>query len=261
MKELYSFPITREIEKTIPYVSKNKKGEMVESTKVVKSQITNRVVFQKPNFSDIENAEFFYGQKYNELINAGFLTKAMLNKKLGDIGGTSSKLMEESVNKAFVDNLESAKIIQFYEGRDDLDEEQTIKLKEARELFVSSLKNIENFENSFRTQYQQTAETKAEQKIIEWFLFNFSYYEEELSNGSKEIFPLFLGDDYEEKREHYLRLCEDAEDISDKALLKNKAIFDKSFMHLVKVVNIWYNKVGKDQEEIDKKIKELFPDE
>lgn len=261
MKELYSFTISRDIEKTIPQIKKNKKGEAVESNKTVTSKVNNRVIFAKPNFSDIENAEFFYGQKYNELINAGFLTKAMLNKKIGDVGGTSSKLMEDIINKAFVDNIESAKVIEFYEGREDLEEEQKIKLEEAKELFVSSRKTIDNFENSFRSQYQQTAEAKAEQKIIEWFIFNFSYYEEESTNGSKEKFQLFIGDDYDEKREHYLQLCEDADEIEDKSLLKNKAIFDQAFNKLAIVVNIWYNKLGNNQEEIDQKLKEIFPDE
>lgn len=261
MKELYSFTVTREIEKTIPHLKTNKKGETVESTKTVKSKVNNRVIFAKPNFSDIENAEFFYGQKYNELINAGFLTKAMLNKKLGDIGGTSSKLMEDMVNKAFVDHLESAKMIEFYDGVNDLDEEQTAKLEDAKEIFVSSRKIIENFESSFRDQYKQTAEAKAEQKIIEWFIFNFSFFEEESSSGKKEIFPLFIGDNYEEKRLHYLALCEEAEEIEDKAILKNKTIFDNSFNKLAMVVNIWYNKLGSNQEEIDAKIKEIFSNE
>lgn len=261
MKELYSFTVSRDVERTAPYFKKNKKGETVESTKVIKSKVNNRVIFAKPNFADIENAEFFYGQKYNELINSGFLTRAMLNKKLGDIGGTSSKLMEDIVNKAFFDNIECAKVIEFYEGRDDLDEEQSAKLEEAKELFISSRKTIDNFESSFREQYNQTAEAKAEQKIIEWFIFNFSYFEEESNNGNKEIFPLFIGNNYDEKRSHYLELCEDIDEIEDSTILKNKTVFDQCFTKLVVVANIWYNKLGKTQEEIDEKIKEIFPNE
>jgi len=260
MKELYSFTITREVRKSVPTVRKNKKGESVESTKTVKNKVTNRIILQRPNFADIENAEFFYGQKYNEFINAGFLTKGMLNKKIGDQGGSGSKLMEELVNKAILDNIESAKTIQFYEGQKDLEPETQERLLQAKELFVSSRKTIDDFENSFREQYNQTADAKAEQKIIEWFLFNFTHYEEEDSNGNKETFMLFKGDNYEEKRAMYLDLCEDLENMDNQSLAKEKAIFDKAFRKLAMVVNIWYAKLADDQKGIDQKLKEVFPD-
>jgi len=260
MNEVYSFTITREVKKSVPYVRKNKKGETVESTKTVKSKVKNRIIFEKPSFSDIESAEFFYGQKYNELINAGFLTKAMLNKKIGDMGGQASKMMQEAANKAILDNIESAKVIEFYEGQKDLEKEQKTKLEEAKETFLSSRKTIEEFETSFREQYNQTAETKAEQKIIEWFLFNFSHYEVD-SEGKTEIFPLFRGEDFDEKRETYLDLCEDLEDMNDKTLVAEKIIFDAAFQKLAMVVNIWYSKLATDQKGIDEKLKEIFPDE
>jgi hypothetical protein len=261
LKELYSFTVTREIKKVVPSLRKNKKGETVESKKTVKSKSKNRVIFMKPSFADVEDAEFFYGQKYNELINAGFLTKAMLNKKIGDIGGQSSKLLEEVANKAVLDNVESAKVIEFYEGQDDLQEDQQKKLLEAKELFISSRKIVQDFETSFRDQFNQTADAKAEQRILEWFIFNFSFYEQESENGDKEIFPLFVGDGYDAKRACYLDLCEDIENMQKQSLVTEKVIFDSSFSKLAMVVNIWYSKMGDDQKSIDAKMKEIFPDE
>jgi hypothetical protein len=245
MKELYSFLVKRKIKQKVSYEKENKKGDVVEAFKTKTKTISNRVIFQKPSFSDIEEAEYFYGQKYNELINSGYLTRLMLNKKLGDIGGTSSKLSEEVLQKAFLDNVESARTIQFYEGQKDLDEDQTQKLEEAKELFVSSQKIVADIEEVHRSQYNQTAEAKAEQKIIEWFIFNFSFY----------------GDDYDSKREHYLILCEDEDDIEDKDLLKNKGVFDQSFLTLARVANLWYNKMGSDQKEIEEQLEKIFPNE
>ena len=260
MKELYSFDIERTINKEIPIIKKNKKGEPVESNKTVTEKIINRIAVAKPNFADIENGEFFYGQKYNEFINAGFLTKAMMNKRIGDIGGSSSKLSQEIMNKAFLDYMDSAKVIEFYEGHNDLEEDQKSKLEEAKIKFFEAQKTINDFETSYRNQYSQTADAKAEQKIIEWFIFNFSYYEEKV-DGQKQLFPIFEGDNYEQKRDYYLLLCEDIEFIEDTSLLKNKAIFDKSFIKLVQVINVWYNKLASSQDDIDKKMKEIFADE
>lgn len=260
MKELYSFTVKRKVKQKVSYEKENKKGEVVEAFKNKTKTISNRIVFYKPSFSDIEEAEFFYGQKYNELINSGYLTRLMLNKKIGDIGGTSSKLSDEVLQKAFLDNMESARTIQFYEGQKDLDKDQGQKLKEAKELFISSQKTVADIEEIHRNQYSQTAEARAEQKIIEWFIFNFSFYEDEV-NDQKELFPLFLGEDYDQKRDHYLILCEDEEDIEDKDVLKNKGVFDEAFLTLARVANLWYNKMGSNQEEIKDQLDSIFPNE
>ena len=260
MKELYSFPIKRKVKQKISVEKENAKGKIVETFKTKTKTVSNRVVFAKPSFADIENAEFFYGQQYNDFINAGYLTRFLLNNKIGDSGGSSSKLSSEIINKAFVDNMEAAKVIEFYEGQKDLNEEQEKKLQEAKETFAETQRTVAEFEEFYRIQYNQTAEAKAEQKLIEWFIFNFSYYEDKV-NDSVELFPLFLGDDFDQKRAHYLQLCEDEEDIEDISLLDNKAIFDLSFHTLARVANLWYNKMGANQKEIEEKMKDVFGDE
>ena len=77
MKEIYSFDVKREVQKEVPHIKKTKDGP-VETTKRVKKTIKNKVIFTKPSISQMEDADFYYGQKYNEFINAGFLTRAML---------------------------------------------------------------------------------------------------------------------------------------------------------------------------------------
>ena len=260
MKDLYSFEIKRKVKEKIAYNKEDKNGKIVEAFKTKTRTLTNRVIFKKPTFSDIEEAEFFYGQKYNEFINSGYLTRLMLNKKIGDMGGSSSKLSDELIQKAFLENLEAAKVIEFYEGQKGLNKEQEEKLVDAKKSFSETQKTIADFESFHRSQYDQTAEAKAEQKIIEWFLFNFSFYEDEL-DGRKEEFLLFQGENYEQRRAHYLTLCEDEEDIEDKDSLKNKSIFDQSFDTLAKVANLWYNKMGSNQKEIEQSLKEVFSDE
>ena len=72
--------------------------------------------------------------------------------------------------------------------------------------------------------------------------------------------PKTEGDSFEEKRSEYLSLCEDIEDIEDPALLKKKLIFDEAFITLVRVANLWYNKIAEKQEDIEKALKEMFED-
>ena len=257
MKKLYSFDIEREIEEKVPYTRKTKNGP-VESTRKVKKNIKKKIIVQRPNASDVENAEFFYGQKFNEYINAGFLTRAMLSKKMGDIGGMHSKSSEEQMQAVLLENLEASRTIEFYEGSKTLNEEQEKKLKDAKAKFAQTTKIVHDYESSIREQFNQTADAKAEQKLIEWFVFNFSFYEEEIGDKT-EVFPIFEGEVYKDKRNFYLELAEDLEDDEDDVnFAKVKEIFDRSFETLIRVFSIWYNKIGSDQESIGKALDELF---
>ena len=259
MKELYSFNVTREVEKEVPCVRK-KNGKSIESTKKVKEEITNRIVLAKPSVSQVENAEFFYGQKFNEYINAGFLTKAMLSKKMGDLGGFSSKQANERLQSLLLENVEAARTVQFYGGSEKLTKEQEEKLKESKEIYVATKKEIADYEASIRDQFNQTADAKAEQKLIEWFVFNFSFFEDEVDD-KKELFSLFEGENFNEKRNYYLNLSDQDSEITDPTFLKQKNIFEESYEGLIRAVSIWYNKLGQDQESIEKSMKELFTDD
>jgi len=75
------------------------------------------------------------------------------------------------------------------------------------------------------------------------------------------MFPLFVGETFDEKRSHYLTLCEDEEDIENAEDLRNKSIFNESFVTLARVANIWYNKMGSNEKEIKQTLKDLFEDE
>ncbi len=258
MKEIYTFIATSKVEKQVPIMKKVGK-ENVQSTKSVIEDVKTRIVFVKPSMSTVEAAEFFYGQKFNEYINAGFLTRAMLNKKMGDIGGLASKMTQEGLQKLILDNINATQLVEFYGGSKTLNEEQTKLLEQAKEKIVSTRTEILEYEQAMRSQFSQTADTKAEQKLIEWLVFNQSFYEEEVDN-KKQLFPLFAGDSFDEKRALYLELCEDISDIQDPTVLKIKNIFDQSFSTLVRVASIWYNKIADTQETIDKALQEMFDD-
>lgn len=259
MKEIYSFDVSREIEKEVPHVKRTKNGP-VETTKRVKKEIKTRMVFTKPNVSQLEDADFFYGQKYNEFINAGFLTRAMLAKKMGDIGGMTSKQTEDILGELVSENTECARTIEFFGAAKNLDDDQEKQLKEAKERYTITSRAIQNMETDLRSQFNQTADAKAEQKLVEWLVLNFAYYEDEVEGGEKSLFSLFDGENYEEKRNSLLGFQGDIEDIDESVHLKLKNIFDASYSTFIRVVSIWYNKIAEDQESIDKALEDIFED-
>ena len=265
MKELYSFDVKRQIVKEVPCIKKDKDGKEVESVKKSQKTIKNRIVFVKPSVADTEDAEFFYGQKFNEYINAGFLTKAMLAKKMGDNGGLNSEVASDRMTALVKKNMEAARVIEFFAGGKNLTEEQTKQLEEAQEDYITTKAEVHEYEVALASQFSQTADSKAEQKLIEWLVLNFSYYEEETDvkkgeeqKDNKDLFPLFEGENYEMKRKSMMLLQETEDAGEDVVLHKLKMIFDKSFETLIRVVSIWYNKIGTDQKSIEKSLKDLF---
>ena len=257
MKELYSFNSERTVEKEVPHVKKTKDGP-IETTKKVKKKVKNRIVFEKPSLMDLEDAEFFYGQKFNEYINAGFLTKAMLSKKMGDIGGITSKTLQEGMQEVITENMEASRAIEFFAGAKDLTEAQEVQLKEAKESFAATKSAIHDFETNMRAQFNQTADSKAELKVIEWLVLNFSHFEDEIEK-KKELFPIFEGDSYEEKRRYLISLQEPNEvQLKDPIFVRSQRLYENAFDTLIKVSSIYYNRLGDDQKSIDKAIKDLF---
>jgi len=260
MKELYSFEAERTTEEDVPYIKKTEEGP-VETTEKVKKTIKNRIVFVKPSIGQLEEADFFYGQKYNEYINAGFLTKAMLAKKMGDLGGLTSKIVDERVATVMVESMEASRTIEFFEGAKDLTEEQEKKLKEAKTKFATSRAELHDYETDIREQFTQTADAKAEIKVIEWLVLYFSFYEDEVGDATKnkkELFPIFEGEEYDLKRSHLLKMQDEDDDSTEIVFLRRKALFEESFNTLIRVASIWYNKLANDQESIEEALTHFF---
>ena len=205
-----------------------------------KKTIKTKIIIKKPSLAQTEDGEFFYGQKFNEFINAGFLTKAMLSKKMEDIGeGVFSKKESSQMQEIMKQNVEASRIIEFYGEAKGLDDE---------------------YQSQLRDQYSQTADSKAEQKLIEWFVFNFSFYEDKIDD-KKELFSIFQGENYDDKRNFYLHISDEDTEIKDEDLKKAKDIFQESYDTLIRVISIWFNQLGRDQKSIDKALAELFAEE
>lgn len=258
MKEIYSFVVDKKTEKKIPKIKKID-GESVETYESVIETKPVRVVLAKPTSSTMEEAEFFYGQKFNFFINHGFLTRAMLSKKMGDLGGSASKTDVEFLQKHILDNIEASRTIEFYEGAKNLDEEQQKELDKAKEIWAESSHYIQSYEANSRNQYDQTADAKAEQKILEWLILHLSYFEETLDD-KKELFPLFVGSNYDEKKNFLSALEEDDDNKSDPQVTKRQSIFENSYTTLARAAGVWYNKMGNDQESIQKALDSIFGD-
>ena len=133
---------------------------------------------------------------------------------------------EDRMQTVILENVEAARVVEFYGEAKDLDEEQKKKLEDAQKKFVSTQKEIQEWQTAMSSQFSQTADAKAEQKLIEWFVFNFSYYEDKVDDKI-EHFPIFQGETFDDKRNFFLKVTDEDTKLENEDLLKSKEIFDK----------------------------------
>lgn len=212
------------------------------------------VVFLKPDVDQQELAAHFFSQRFNEYVGEGFMTRAMMYKKLGD---TNTKEQTDAIAKALQHHMEASRIIEFLNSSPKkLTKAQKTKLTNAEEDFAESRKALVDYESHTRNQFAHTADKKAEDKLVEWYLFNCSFYEEKLGEKTS-LFPVFKGDDFDAKRRLYLTMADEDFESEDENLIKNKELFAASFEKLVTVISLFINGLAKNKEEMEKQLSEL----
>lgn len=220
------------------------------------------VFLKKPNAAEIEDAEFAYSQKFNRLLHQGFLSRSMMDKRFGDIGGMYSEKNVKDLSTAIEKLIDAQRIIEFFEGAEGLTNEQIKELEDARETFVNVRFNIASMDRNLEDMYNQSADAKADNHMIKWLVLNNSYYYATVTKGEnskKEAFPLFEGQTFEEKLKAYNSFLDEIEETDSADLTKKKKIIEGTLVRLSRVMNLWKNNLGKNQEELEKAYEEYFP--
>ena len=254
-RELYSFDIEIEEEETKEVIKevkkKNKetgKMETVEETveKTVKTKTPVRVVLRKPTRTQVEDGDMFYSIWLNKFIKMGLLTRAMLAKKQVDVGGTLNEDDKMNYAKLYLQLFEKQQNVSRYTAKDpnnmSLDEKERLD-KAVADLAVIR-KELSDFEAAQASIFDHTADVKARNKTITWFLLHLAYYVKGEEN--EDQVPLFPGTDYEEKYLSYQEADEEQEDI-----------FVKTIDRLSTVATIWYMSGVQEQDEFDSVIQQM----
>ena len=243
MKDLYTFTVSFNM-------PNSKKKEKVD------------VVVKKPNHSMVEDGEFYFASKFNEYLNAGFLSKAMVQKKLSDLGGALGKSSEESITNEITNIFDAQRIVQFYAGSPDKDlsDEQKLKLSKAKKLLAKSQKTLVEYNINVSSMFNQTADVQAQGKLIKWFALFCCYYKETLGEKTNE-FELFEGLTLKEKEMFYSKIFDEEYDEKDLDVYKKAQIIKESASTIGKAIAIWYNGMGDDQKTVKEKIESLEEEE
>lgn len=229
-KVIYQFKVVKNEEVEKEEVSEKKNEETGEVEKITKTKkVTEKkpydIIIYEPSRRQVEDADMEFSIEMSKCIKKGILTKAMLAKKYSDSGGL---LSEEDSNR----------LIRLYRELNEinnslgrlLDKKQKNDKEKAREAelsesFATTRKEIVDLETAYQNVFNHTADTKAQNKVILWYLLNLSYYQAE----GAEVLPLFPGETAEEKEDAYYEMDEGGNEI-----------FDLSRDKLMTFISFWY---------------------
>lgn len=233
MKKLFQFLVKKEVEEKIKDSQVNEKGETVTTETTQKVKVDKKVFLRKPSRSLYDDAELYYGVRLSEGIKAGLLTRALLAKRFLNDGGILSEQEKEKYTN-LISKLTEIQTELNQEHRKDKKEQNSQKINELNidsEKIRTELVDLEVGQSAL---FDQTAENRARNKVILWWILNLSYFEDEEGKSSL----VFLGETLTEKLNSYDEIDEQDNEFSNEVVRK-----------LMYYVSFWY--VGRAQSEED----------
>ena len=221
MKRIYEFTVEKEETVKEETVKKEKDGTEVTTSKDVKKTVTKKYFLRRPNRAMTDEAELHYGVKLAEGIKAGLLTKALLEKRFDNDGGTrndqENKQYKQTLEALETLHKEQTKILEVAEKKRTPAQKKRLKeiereMKPARR----TLRDLQLMEDGL---YEETAESRARNKVILWWMLHLAYAEE----GDKEV-PFFGEGKYEDKLDKYDE-NDEGEDIHDIVVARKVAYY------------------------------------
>lgn len=244
-KYIYEFSILQEKEKEVSESSKNEKGEEVKIVKKVREKAPVYFRILRPDRKTFEEAELFYGVKVSEGIRLGLLTKSLIAKRYQDDGGALSESEKQRYAVLYVSLYSKQSELERIQANFDKlsKEENEKKIENILNEILNIKKELSDLEMQQSSVFDQTAENRARNQVILWWVLNLSY----LSYDDKITFsPIFEGITFENKLTNY-DLIEEQEDQLLSAAIKKLAYF----------ISLWYMGKANTQEEF-KALEDFF---
>ena len=240
MKKLYTFEQIKKEKVKVKETTENENGEKVTVEKEVEKEVKRGFFVRRPNRKLYDDAELYYAVKLSEGIKAGLLIKALLEKRYENDGGALSDPDIERWGSIYSDFYENQRELVELEDKERSEEEEA-RLKELKDLLNSTRSALTNFEMSQQNLFEQTAEVRARNKTILWWVLNLSYAISE--NG--EEYSFFTDGSSEEKLEYYDQLTEEEDEFIEEVI--------KKFTYLI---SFWYVSKVDNEEDFREMLKE-----
>jgi len=217
MREIYSFTFEKEekFKKTETKKVINpetKEEEELSVTKEVSEAVPYRLIMKQPTRRQIEDAELEFSVEMSNCIKRGILTKAMLAKKYSDTGGLLAEEDAKALTKMYVEYGQLSQESEKLQIKNVKADKDTERLKEISGEIALLRKDIIGVETSYSNLFNHTADVRAENKVVQWYILNLTFVQKGDEEGMN---PLFEGRDFEQKLQVYYDLEEEGNDLYD----------------------------------------------
>jgi hypothetical protein len=248
MKEIYSFTIDieREVEETVTKKQKSKSSNKMEEVSVeqtVKKEVPIKIILKEPNRREIEEADMEFSIEMSKCIKKGILTKAMLAKQYSDTGGILTEEDATFLTRRYAELGELQNKYARISAKTKKTKVDEGKQKDLMGEMSDIRRKIVDMETSYSNLFNHTADSKAQAKVILWYLVVLSYYQEDEEDNPT---PFFKADEVEEKIEQYYDIDENGHDIFD--ICKDK---------LATFLSFWYFSTNASTEDFDSLNKDI----
>ena len=212
-----------------------------------KKQVPFKIIIKKPSRTQLEDGDMFYSIWLNKFIKMGLLTRSMLAKQHLDLGGTLSEDEKQRYAQLYVKLYEQQTIVQRLGiiADDKMSVDQKDRLDRAIAELGVIRKELTDFETVQAAMFEHTADIKARNKTITWYLLYLAHYQVGESDDA-DILPMFDGTDFDEKYSSYQNKDEEEDEI-----------YLKSIDRLSSIATIWYMSGVQQQEDFDKLLEEV----
>lgn len=161
---------------------------------------THKFAILKPNRRLREDGELFFASETSRYAKAGVLPKAAWNTILANGGGTISEEQREHYGKILIDFRDKSYDIQALLIKSDGNrtDEDKKKLDDLTASLNEIRQEIQTFESSQVNIFENTAEAKARNRAILWWVANLAF-----KQVDGNFVPFFNAPTFEEKLDQY----------------------------------------------------------
>lgn len=211
-------------------------------TETVEKTIPVEIAIKLPNRKQVQEAEMVYSIEMSKCIKQGILTKTMLLNKYSDTGGLVNEKDSNELNSNYERyyglQVELANLNLKPESERTEEDKQLINEKQSD--LIEIRRTIVERETSYLNLFNHTADTKAQNRSILWYVLTLSHYKDSSKNHTDYV-PIFAGKTFEEKEEVLFNLEE-----------KEDEIYTKAYNKLASIISFWFFTGKVDKEEFDK---------
>lgn len=247
-KNIYTFNVQKKTKVEEKRVEKYMDGEVEKErtiTEMIEKEVPVEIQLREPNRKQVQEAELVYSVEMSKAIKQGILTKAMLLNKYKDTGGLASETDAKQLVDLYkeLEKMQTAVISLRIVAEAERTEEQKEELLTKEGQLLSLQKEIVARETSYLNLFNHTADTRAQNRSILWYVLHLSYFKDPTKNH-KDFVPIFEGKTFEDK-EDYLTVLEDSQD----------TLYAEVYLKLASVFSYWFFSGTANKEEFDKIVK------